>query len=158
MTCFLLLRMIPLWKLNVSGVFCSPKAPVYTKFILMNCLLGNTNFLKSASSGLGYASFYIIPTDGATMYFKLGSGSGSGRIQTDYWVKLREKDKNYVAYSGVWTHEPKFLSPMLYQLSYRANSWKIKDIRETNQYFCRYITNFCQTRGGVAQLVIHSGH
>ena len=60
------------------------KAPVYTKFILMNCLLGNTNFLKSASSGLGYASFYIIPTDGATMYFKLGSGSGSGRIQTDY--------------------------------------------------------------------------
>ena len=60
------------------------KAPVYTKFILMSCPIGNTNFLGSASSGLGYDSFYIIPTDGATMYFKLGSGSGSGRIQTDY--------------------------------------------------------------------------
>ena len=59
----------------------------------MNCTLGNIIFLESASSGLGYDSFYIIPTDGATMYFKLGSGSGSGRIQTDYWVKLGEKDE-----------------------------------------------------------------
>ena len=62
----------------------SAKAPVYTKLIFMNCSIGNTNYLGSASSGLGYDSFYIIPTDGATMYFKLGSGSGSGRIQTDY--------------------------------------------------------------------------
>ena len=59
----------------------------------MNCPLGNIIFLGSASSGLGFDSFYIIPTDGATMYFKLGSGSGSGRIQTDYWVKLGEKDE-----------------------------------------------------------------
>ena len=60
------------------------KAPVNTKFILMNCSIGNTNYLRSSSSGLGYDSFYINPTDGATMYSKLGSGSGSGRIQTDY--------------------------------------------------------------------------
>ena len=69
------------------------KAPVYTKLIHMNCPLGNIIFLKSASSGLGFESFYINPTDGATMYSKLGSGSGSGRIQTDYWVKLGEKDE-----------------------------------------------------------------
>ena len=59
----------------------------------MNGSIGNTNSLGSSSSGLGYDSFYINPTDGATMYSKLGSGSGSGRIQTDYWVKLREKDE-----------------------------------------------------------------
>ena len=69
------------------------KAPVYAKLIHMNCPLGNIIFLESASSGLGFESFYINPTDGATMYFKLGSGSGSGRIQTDYWVKLGEKDE-----------------------------------------------------------------
>ena len=80
----------PIWCSKVMG---NGKAPVNTKFILMNCSIGNTNYLRSSSSGLGYYSFYINPTDGATKYSKLGSGSGSGRIQTDYWVKLREKDK-----------------------------------------------------------------
>ena len=55
--------------------------------------IGNTNLLGSSSSVLGYDCFYMKSTDGATMYFNLGSGIGSGRIQTDYWVKLREKDE-----------------------------------------------------------------
>ena len=53
--------------------------------------IGNTNLLGSSSSGLGYDCFYMKSTDGATMYFNLGIGSG--RFQTDYWVKLREKDE-----------------------------------------------------------------
>ena len=59
----------------------------------MDCGISNTNLLGSSSSGLGYDCFYIKPTDGTTMYFNLGSGTGSGRFQTDYWVKLREKDE-----------------------------------------------------------------
>ena len=69
------------------------KAPLYTKLTLMYCGIGNTNLLGSSSSGLGYGCFYMKSTDGATMYFNLGSGIGRGRIQTDYWVKLREKDE-----------------------------------------------------------------
>ena len=69
------------------------KAPLYTKLTLMDCGIGNTNLLGSSSSVLGYDCFYMKSTDGATMYFNLGSGIGSGRIQTDYWVKLREKDE-----------------------------------------------------------------
>ena len=69
------------------------KAPLYTKLTLMDCGIGNTNLLGSSSSGLGYDCFYMKSTDGATMYFNLGSGIRSGRIQTDYWVKLREKDE-----------------------------------------------------------------
>jgi hypothetical protein len=57
----------------------------------MDCGLGNTNLLGASSSGLGYDWFYMKSTDGATMY--LGSGIGSGKFQTDYWVKLREKDE-----------------------------------------------------------------
>ena len=60
------------------------KAPLYTKLNLMDCGIGNTNLLGSSSSGLGYDSFYMKSTDGATMYFNLGSGIGSGRFQTDY--------------------------------------------------------------------------
>ena len=60
------------------------KAPLYTKLTLMDCGIGNTNLLGSSSSGLGYDCFYMKSTDGATMYFNLGSGIGSGRIQTDY--------------------------------------------------------------------------
>ena len=72
------------------------KAPLYTKLTLMDCGIGNTNLLGSSSSGLGYDCFYMKSTDGATMYFNLGSGIGSGRFQTDYWVKLRVKDeKNF---------------------------------------------------------------
>ena len=59
----------------------------------MDCAIGNTNLLESSSSGLGYDYFYIKSTDGATMYFNLGSGVGSGRFQIDYWVKLRDKDE-----------------------------------------------------------------
>ena len=61
----------------------------------MDCGIGNTNLLWSSSSGsgLGYDCFYIESTDGATMYFNLGSGIGSGKFQTDYWVRLREKDE-----------------------------------------------------------------
>ena len=59
----------------------------------MDCGIGNTNLLGSSSSGLGYDCFYIKSTDGATMYFNLGSGIGRGRFQTDYRVKLREKDE-----------------------------------------------------------------
>ena len=62
--------------------FC--KAPLHTKLTLMDCGIGNTNLLGSSSSGLGYDCFYMKSTDGATMYFNLGSGIGSGRIQTDY--------------------------------------------------------------------------
>ena len=69
------------------------KAPLHTKLTLMDCGIGNTNLLGSSSSVLGYDCFYMKSTDGATMYFNLGSGIGSGRIQTDYWVKLREKDE-----------------------------------------------------------------
>ena len=61
-----------------------PKAPLYTKLTLMDCGIGNTNLLGSSSSGLGYDCFYMKSTDGATMYFNLGSGIGSGRFQTDY--------------------------------------------------------------------------
>ena len=71
----------------------SIKAPLYTKLTLMDCGIGNTNLLGSSSSVLGYDCFNMKSTDGATMYFNLGSGIGSGRIQTDYWVKLREKDE-----------------------------------------------------------------
>ena len=60
------------------------KAPLYTKLTLMDCGIGNTNLLGSSSSGLGYDCFYMKSTDGATMYFNLGSGIGSGRFQTDY--------------------------------------------------------------------------
>ena len=60
------------------------KAPLYTKLTLMDCGIGNTNLLGSSSSVLGYDCFYMKSTDGATMYFNLGSGIGSGRIQTDY--------------------------------------------------------------------------
>ena len=70
-----------------------PKAPLYTKLTQMDCGIGNTNLLGSSSSGLGYDCFYMRSTDGATMYFNLGSGIGSGRFQTNYWVKLREKDE-----------------------------------------------------------------
>ena len=58
----------------------------------MDCGIGNTNLLKSSSSVLGYDCFYMKSADGATMYFNLGSGIGSGTIQTDL-VKLREKDE-----------------------------------------------------------------
>ena len=74
-------------------VFKMTKAPLHTKLTLMDCGIGNTNLLGSSSSVLGYDCFYMKSTDGATMYFNLGSGIGSGRIQTDYWVKLREKDE-----------------------------------------------------------------
>ena len=77
--------------LNKSGIFGKNfhfyevnKAPLYTKLTLMDCGIGNTNLLGSSSSGLGYDSFYMKSTDGATMYFNLGSGIGSGRFQTDY--------------------------------------------------------------------------
>ena len=60
------------------------QAPLYTKLTLMYCGIGNTNLLASSSSVLGYDYFYMKSTDGATMYFNLGSGIGSGRIQTDY--------------------------------------------------------------------------
>ena len=69
------------------------KAPLHTKLTLMDCGIGNTNVLGSSSSVLGYDCFNMKSTDGAAMYFNLGSGIGSGRIQTDYWVKLREKDE-----------------------------------------------------------------
>ena len=69
------------------------KAPLYTKLTLMDCGTSNTNLLGSSSSGLGYDCFYMKLTNCATMYFNLGSGIGSGRFQTDYWVKLREKDE-----------------------------------------------------------------
>ena len=60
------------------------KAPLHTKLTLMDCGIGNTNLLGSSSSVLGYDCFNMKSTDGATMYFNLGSGIGSGRIQTDY--------------------------------------------------------------------------
>ena len=60
------------------------KAPLHTKLTLMDCGIGNTNLLESSSSVLGYDCFYMKSTDGATTYFNLGSGIGSGRIQTDY--------------------------------------------------------------------------
>ena len=66
----------------------SIKAPLYTKLTLMDCGISNTS-----SNGLGYDCFYMKSTDGTTMYFNLGSGIGSGTFQTDYWVKLREKDE-----------------------------------------------------------------
>ena len=59
----------------------------------MDCGISNTNLLESSSSGLGYGCFYMKSTDGTTMYFDMGSGIGRGRIHTDYWVKLREKDE-----------------------------------------------------------------
>ena len=62
----------------------SPKAPLNTKLTIMDCGIGNTNLHGSSSSVLGYDCFYMKSTDGATMYFNLGSGIGSGRIQTDY--------------------------------------------------------------------------
>ena len=66
------------------GMIPLSKAPLYTKLTLMDCGIGNTNLLGASSSGLGYDCFYMKSTDGATMYFNLGSGIGSGRIQTDY--------------------------------------------------------------------------
>ena len=69
------------------------KAPLHTKLSLMDCGIGNTNLLGSSSSVLGYDCFYMKSIDGATMYFNLGNGIGSRRFQTDYWVKLREKDE-----------------------------------------------------------------
>ena len=60
------------------------KAPLNTKLTLMDCGFGNTNSLGSSSSGLEYDCFYMKSTDGATMYFNLGSGNASGRFQTDY--------------------------------------------------------------------------
>ena len=50
----------------------------------MDCGIGNTNLLGSTFSGLGYDCFYMKSTDGAAMYFNLGSGIGSGRFKTDY--------------------------------------------------------------------------
>ena len=69
------------------------KAPLYTKLTLMDFGISNTNLLGSSSSGLGYDCFYMKSTDGATIYFNLGSGIGGGRFQTDNWVRLREKDE-----------------------------------------------------------------
>ena len=70
-----------------------PKAPLNTKLTIMDCGIGNTNLHGSSSSGLGYDCFCMKSTDGATMYFNLGSGIGSGKFQADYRVKLREKDE-----------------------------------------------------------------
>ena len=67
---------------DFSPFYC--KAPLYTKLTLMNCGISNTNLHESSSSGLGYDCFYMKSTDGATMYFNLASGIGSGRFQTDY--------------------------------------------------------------------------
>ena len=68
----------------IVSVFLIFKAPLYTKLTLMDCGIGNTNLLGSSSCGLGYDCFYMKSTDGATIYFNLGSGIGSGRFQTDY--------------------------------------------------------------------------
>ena len=76
---------------KVNSYIVNAKAPLNTKLTLIDCGIGNTNLLGSSSSGLIYDCFYMKSTDGATIYFNLGSGNGSGRFQTDYWVKLREK-------------------------------------------------------------------
>ena len=77
------LSMFKILRLFISS-YTSLKAPLHTKLTLMDCGICNTNFLGSFSSVLGYDCFYMKSTDGATMYFNLGSGIGSGRIQTDY--------------------------------------------------------------------------
>ena len=46
----------------------------------MDCGIGNTNLLGSSSSVLGYDCFYMKSTDGATMYFNLGSGIGDFKL------------------------------------------------------------------------------
>ena len=86
-------KTIPATEMLFSFESVQHKAPLYTKLTLMDCGIGNTNLLGSSSSGLGYDCFYMKSTDGAKMYFNLGSGIGSGRFQTDYWAKLREKDE-----------------------------------------------------------------
>ena len=66
---------------KVNSYIVNAKAPLNTKLTLMDCGIGNTNLVGSSSSGLG---FYMKSTDGATIYFNLGSGNGRGRFQTDY--------------------------------------------------------------------------
>ena len=70
--------------LDSPGFHEKSKAHLYTKLTLMDCGISSTNLLGSSSSGLGYGCFYMKSIDGATMYFNLGSGIGSGRFQTDY--------------------------------------------------------------------------
>ena len=67
-----------------NGLHLKSKAPLYTKLTLMDCGISNTNLHGSSSSGLGYDCFYMKSTDGTTLYFNLGSGIESRRIQTDY--------------------------------------------------------------------------
>ena len=69
------------WYKLLNGL--NPKAPLNTKLTLMDCGIGNTNLHESSSSGLGYDCFYMKSTEGATMYFKFGSGIRSGKFQTD---------------------------------------------------------------------------
>ena len=59
------------------------KSPLYTKLPLMNCSTSNTNDW-----------FYIKPTDGTTILER------SGKFQTDFWVKLRERWKNILSSVG----------------------------------------------------------
>ena len=76
--------LVVLTKNELTKICNELKAPLNTKLTLMDCGIGNTNLLGSSSSVLGYDCFYMKSTDGATMYFNLGSGIGSGRFQTDY--------------------------------------------------------------------------
>ena len=62
--------------------------------------------------------------------------------------------KNNSAFNGVWTHNPWFVSPT--ELSGKS----IMHMKNSKflKYFCNYVSNLCQTREGVAQVVIYSGH
>ena len=83
----------------------------------MNCSPSNTNQLVSFSSWLGYDCFYIKPTDGTSIYSYLGSGSG--RFQTDYWVKREKDEKSYCLQCSV---RPNFGIGIRYRPKYRYRS------------------------------------
>ena len=83
------------------------------------------------TSFLSFCEYIVIPITNhldATMYFNLGSIIGSGIFQTDYSEKLRRKMKNKSAFNGVWTHNPWFVSPTLY-------NWAKGEIYKTLERF-----------------------
>ena len=124
------------------------KGPLNTKLPLINFKASDTQInLYLLSLFWDMSVFTKKLTDGTTTYACLGR---SGRFQTVYWVKLREKyEKSY------WLQWDLNTQPLghefnVLQLSYRVNfkqSLKIGNF--INIFAIMSPTNLCQNREGV---------
>ena len=84
----------------------------------MDCGINNINLLGSSSSSLGYDCFYMKLTYGATIW---GVALEAKDFKLIIEWNSERKMKNYSAFNGIRTHNPQFVSPVLYQLSYGGN-------------------------------------